>query len=544
LPPRLAMPDLVVRNARVYTLDRAVPWAEAVAVRDGRISWVGADGDAGDLVRPGTEVIDAGGRLVLPGFIDSHNHVRLGSDDDCVQLAGADSLAEVRSRIAAWLAEHPDTEWVEGEGLDYPALRPGRDDLEGVAGGRPVFLFDYTGHGVWVNQAAMQRLGIGPGVDWVPFGVVDKDPGSGEPTGFLSGYAIMGLAGDGHQALARHLPWASDERRYRRLRHSLDTAIRCGITTVVEPQSGLDDLLLYQRARDEGVLACRLIAALFLPPGADLGLLGEFEAARRRYDDDRLRVAPVKLYADDVMEQHTAALFEPYADMPGTRGRTFYDPPVFAGLVTELDARRFQVLIHAVGDRGVHVALDAVAHARQVNGPRDARHQLVHIELAAAEDLERFSQLGVVACMQPRHCATDVGGPEWRAAVGPARWPLAWPVRSLHEAGAALAFSSDWNVAEMDPLLEIYTAVTRRDLERGEPFVPEQAIDLATAIAAYTTGGAYANFCEDHRGTVAPGKAADLIALSDNLFELPAEQIKDCRVELTVVDGQICHQLW
>ena len=539
-----AVADLVACNARVYTLDRGAPWAEAVAVRGGRICWVGPDGDARDLVGPGTEVIDAGERLVLPGFIDSHNHVRLGSDADCVQLEGAGSLAEVRSRVAAWLGEHPDAEWVEGEGLDYPALRPGRGDLEGSVQGRPVFMFDYTGHGVWMNQRAMQRLGIGPGVDQVPFGVVEKDPGSGEPTGFLSGYAIMGLAGEGHQALARHLPWGSDQRRYRRLRHSLDNAIRCGITTVVEPQSGLDDLPLYRRAQEDGVLACRLIAALFHPPGADLGLLDEFEAARRHYDDDRLRIAPVKLYIDDVMEQHTAALLEPYTDAPSTRGGLFYDPQAFADLVTELDARRFQVLIHAVGDRGVHVALDAIAYARQANGPRDSRHQLVHVELADAQDLDRFRQLGVVACMQPRHCAADVGGAEWRAAVGPDRWPLAWPVRSLHQAGAALAFSSDWNVAEMDPLIEIYTALTRQDLEGGEPFVPEQAIDLATAISAYTIGGAYANFCEDHRGTLTPGKAADLIALSENLFELPAEHVKDCRVELTMVEGQIRHQDW
>ena len=202
-----------------------------------------------------------------PGFIDSHNHVRLGSDADCVQLAGAGSLEEVRARIAAWLAEHRDAGWVEGEGLDYPALRPAPADLDGVTEGRPVFLFDYSGHGAWVNRAAMRRLGIGPEVDRVPFGIVEKDPGSGEPTGFVSGFAIMGLAGEGHQALAGHLPWASGPRRYRRLSHSLHEAIRCGITTVVEPQSGLDDLPLYQRARDEGALACRLIAALFHSSG-------------------------------------------------------------------------------------------------------------------------------------------------------------------------------------------------------------------------------------------------------------------------------------
>ena len=163
------------------------------------------------------------------------------------------------------------------------------------------------------------------------------------------------------------------------------------------------------------MLACRLIVALFHPPGASLDSLEEFEAARRRYDDDRLRVAPVKLYIDDLMEHHTAALFEPYADEPATRGGTFYDPQAFAELVCELDARHFQVLIHAIGDRGVHVALDAIARARQVNGPRDARHQLVHVELVAPGDLQRFRQLGVVACMQPRHLAADVGGSsQWR----------------------------------------------------------------------------------------------------------------------------------
>jgi predicted amidohydrolase YtcJ len=251
----------------VYTVERSVPWAEAVAVSGGRITWVGADADAGDLVGGGTEVIDAEGRLVLPGFIDSHNHVG-STDADSVQLAGAGSLEEVRARIAAWLGDHRGAEWVEGEGLDYPALRPASADLDGVTQGRPAFLFDYSGHGAWVNRTAMRQLGIGREADRMPYGIVEKDPVSGEPTGFLSSFAIMGLAGEGHRVLAGHLPWGRDQRRYRRLRHSLQEAIRCGITTLVEPQSGLDDLPLYQRAREDGTLACRLIAALFHSPAA------------------------------------------------------------------------------------------------------------------------------------------------------------------------------------------------------------------------------------------------------------------------------------
>jgi predicted amidohydrolase YtcJ len=532
----------VVRNARVWTAEPSLPWAGALAVTGGRVAWVGPDAGAADWQGPATEVVDAGGRLVLPGFIDSHNHVRLGSDADAVQLAGAETLEQVGERVAGWLRAHPGAEWVEGEGLNYPALGPDAAGLEGLVQGRPAFLFDYSGHGAWASRTALARMGIDRDTDRVPFGVVDKDPATGEPTGFLSEFATMARAGAGHRALAALLPWGSQERQYRRLRHSLDLAIECGITTVVEPQSGLDNLPLFQRAREDGALRPRLVVALFHPPGAGRDQLAAFEEARRRHDDDRLRVGPVKLYADDVVEQHSAALFEPYADAPGTCGGTFYEPGELADLLVELDARRFQVLIHAIGDRGVHQALDAIQRARQVNGPRDARHQLVHVELLAPADLPRFRELGVVACMQPRHCAADVGGGEWRAAVGPARWPLAWPFRSLQQAGAALAFSSDWNVAEMDPLLGIYSALTRRDLAGGEPFVPEQTIDLEPALAAYTTGGAYANFCEHHRGSLAPGKAADLVALSGNLFELSPEQIRDCRVELTMVAGQVHHR--
>ncbi|HEU5420206.1 MAG TPA: amidohydrolase [Streptosporangiaceae bacterium] len=542
--------DLVIRNARVYTLSPAQPWAGAVACRGGQIAWTGPDRGTGHeeaadwaaaARQAGGEVINAGGRVVLPGFIDSHNHVRLGSDTDCAQLTGARSVAELQARITDWLTAHPGADWIEGEGLDYPALRPGPDSLDGAAGGRPVFLFDYSGHAVWVNRAAMQRLGVGAGTGRLPFGVVERDA-RGEPTGLLTSFATLGLAGDGHQALAAVLPWGSPDRRYQRLQRSLAMAIRCGITTITEPQSGLDDLPLYQRAQDDGSLRGRLIAALFHPPGASRDLLDRFDAARRRYAGDRLRVAPVKLYIDDVIERHTAALFEPYADAPHTSGDTFYDPDEFADLVGELDARRFQVLIHAIGDRGVHIALNALEHARRVNGPRDSRHQLVHIELLASRDLHRFAKLGVIACMQPRHCAADVGGPEWRAAVGERRWPRAWPVASLHQAGAPLAFSSDWNVAEMDPLTGIYTALTRRDLAGGEPFAPAQTIGLQVAIAAYTAGSAYASFRERDLGRITPGRAADLIAVSPDPFGMAPEQIRDCHVDLTIAAGQVCHR--
>lgn len=546
-PPPYA--DTVIRNARVHTVDAATPEAEAVAVRGGRIAWVGADARAGRFAGPGTEVIDAGGTSVLPGFVDAHNHVRLGSDSSCVQLAGAGSLAEIGDRVRAWLAAHPDAEWIEAEGFNYAALGGGRTptaaDLDVLTGDRPALVLSYDVHTVWLNTAALTRLGITRHTAELPFGVPEKDSATGEPTGFVTEFAVRGLSREGHRALrALGVPWADPERQYRRLRGSLGMAARYGITTVVEPQNSLDDLALFERARSEGALRSRLIAALFHPRGTTEAELAEFAEAARRFDDDRIRVGPLKLYIDDVVEPRTAALLEPYAGCARHRGETFYPPEEFAALLTRLDAAGFQAFVHATGDRGIRTVLDAVAAARRANGPRDARHQIVHVECLDPADVRRFAELGVVACMQPRHCAPDIAGPgyDWAENIGEGRWSRAWPMRSLHRAGAALAFSSDWNVAEMDPLTGIYTALTRRGLDGGPPWIPEETVDLSTAIRAYTLGSAYANFAEHDRGSLTPGKLADLVLLSDDLFALPPAGVKDARVELTMVGGETVHR--
>ena len=541
--------DTVIRNAHVHTVDPALPTAGALAVTGGLISWVGSDEDAGEHIGTGTDVVDAGGRLVLPGFVDAHNHVRLGSDSACVQLAGARSLAEIGDRIAAWLEEHPEADWIEAEAFNYAAVpgsrMPTAADLDALTGDRPAFVLSYDVHTAWLNTAAMRRLGITRDSRELPFGLVEKDRTTGEPTGFLTQFAVRGLSRDGHRALRElGLPWADPERQYGRLRGSLRMAAELGITTVVEPQNSLDDLALFERALDEGELRSRLIAALFHPRGTTEAELAEFAQAARKYDSDRLRVGPLKLYIDDVVEPRTAALLEPYAGCASHRGDTFYPPAEFADLLVRLDAAGFQTFVHATGDRGIRTVLDAVAAAREANGPRDARHQIVHVECLDPADMPRFAGLGVVACMQPRHCAPDIAGPgyDWAENIGPARWSRAWPMRSLERSGATLAFSSDWNVAEMDPLTGIYTAVTRRGLDGGTPWVPEETVDLATALRAYTLGSAYANFTEHDRGSLTVGKLADLVLLSDDLFALPPEAVKDTRVELSMVGGTVVHK--
>jgi predicted amidohydrolase YtcJ len=530
--------DLLLRNAKVYTVDPARPWAKAVAIDGERIAWVGDDDD----VPEANETIDLGGRLLLPGFVDAHNHVRLGSDEEAVILRHASTLQEVRDALDAYADAHPGNEWIVGEEWMYDAAPEGRapraEDLDGVAGGRPVLVFSYDVHNVWLNGEAMRCFGLSREAPEVPFGHPETHP-DGTPTGYLHDFAVMGLSRAGHAMLTEHVrPNFAPESQYRRLLSSLDMAIGFGITTVVEPQNSVDDLALFQRARDDGRLRSRLIAALFHPRGTTSEELDEFEEARRRFDDDRFRVAPVKLYIDDVLEPHTAALLEPYADAPSASGDTFYPPEEFARVVTELEHRGFQTFTHATGDRGIRTALDAIEAARKANGSGDRRHQLVHVELVHPDDLGRFAELGVVACMQPRHAAPDIVD-VWRAAVGTDRASKPFPWRSLRDEGAPLAFSSDWNVAEMDPLVGIYSAMTRADLHGKHAWAQQETVDLPTAIRAYTMGSAYANFAERDRGSVAAGKYADLVVLSENLFEAEPEAFLGISPVLVMTGGEV-----
>ena len=249
-------------------------------------------------------------------------------------------------------------------------------------------------------------------------------------------------------------------------------------------------------------------------------------------------------YIDDVVEPRTAALLEPYTGCGTHRGETFYPAEEFAELLAGLDARGFQCFVHATGDRGIRTVLDAVEHARTVNGPREARHQVVHVECLDPADVPRFAELGVVACMQPRHCAPEIAGPgqDWAENVGEDRWHKAWPMRSLHEAGAVLAFSSDWNVAEMDPMVGIYTAVTRRPLDGGDPWQPAETVDVRTGVYGYTMGSAHANFLEAERGSLTVGKAADFVVLSRDILAIAAERIPGTVAETVVVAGEVVHR--
>ncbi len=524
----------------------AVPAREALAIEGDRITWIGDDEDAREHIAAATEVIDARGATVLPGFIDAHNHVRLGANPAAVALAGASSLEEIHERIRDHLDAHPETTWVEGEGWNYAAIpggSPTASMLEGVTGGRPAFLFSYDVHTVWLNREAMAAFGIARGMDpHLPWGTVEIDGSSGEPTGYVHDFAVLGISEEGQRALLPRVPGYGPDAQYARLVESLDMATSFGITTIVEPQNGLDDLALFARAREDGTLRSRLIAAMLCLPGTTSERLDALEEARARFADDRFRVSAIKLYIDDVVEPHTAAMLAPYANRPETSGSTFWDPEEFGAFVVELERRGWQTFTHATGDRGVRTVLDAVARARAENGPADARHQIVHVECVHPDDLPRFGELGVVACMQPRHCAPDIVA-EWRANVGPERERSAWPFRSIAAHGGVLAFSSDWNVAEMDPMYWLYTAITRAAPDGSGAWNLHEAVDLETAIRASTWGSAYANRVEDRRGFLAPGADADVVVLSRDLETLAdPRELLGIEAVATVVAGHVAHR--
>jgi predicted amidohydrolase YtcJ len=540
--PKVAA-DLVIRHANIHTMDDTMPRASAIAVQGDKILWVGEDAYATQFIGEKTRVVDAAGRLLLPGFIDSHFHLALGNDPNVARITG-NSLKEIQDQVRAYAKKRPDLKWIEMDGWNYSAFPDGTlptaADLRGLTGGRPAFLVAYDYHTIWMNKEALRAFAITRRTKSVSFAEdLQRDKKTGEPTGILVGFGSTGISAQAEVDLRKHLPSHSDKGAPDRVVQLMQQAAQAGITTIIEPQTYLETVALYAQLEKEGRLPQRLQIALFHRRGTTDAELDKFEAARKQYASDWFRVAAVKLYIDDVIEPHTAAMLAPYADRPDTSGKLDYPPDEFNDVVARLDKRGFQIFIHAIGDRGIRTALDAYDNARKLNGIRDSRHEIVHVECLSEPDIPRFHSLGVTACMQPRHCAPDITG-QWAKAVGPQRWKYAWAFRSLKDSGALLAFSSDWNVAEMEPPIGIYTALTRKGLD-GKPdggWIPEQTVDIETAVEGYTIHGAYANFLEGNRGSLIPGKYADLVMLSDDLFTIPPDKIKDAKAVWTVVGGK------
>jgi hypothetical protein len=548
-PERLPPAELVLLGGAVYTVDAARSWARAVAIRGGRIAYVGDDPGARRHIGEGTEVVDLAGRMLLPGFQDAHVHpVAAGVIQRQCALFDLASVAALVERVERCARERPDSTWIVGGGwlVDNfaPSGLPDKRLLDAAVPDRPVALGSSDGHSLWVNSRALERAGITAATPDPEGGRIDRYPGSREPSGSLQEEAM--------ELVLRHAPPPTPAELEAGLRDAVAHLNGFGITAVqdalvkLEAGDAYASLAAYRALDDAGELSLRVVAALFLDPHAPIDAqLERLVAARAEHSRGNLRATAVKIWEDGVLETHTAALLEPYLNRAdGYRGLLLHAPDRLREAVTRLDAAGFQVHFHAIGDAAVRAALDAVAAARAANGARDARHHIAHLELLDPADLPRLRELGVVANFQPLWAIQDRYITELTLPrIGAARGRWLYPIGSVARSGAALAFGSDWSVSSANPLLGIEAAVTRLGPqgETTEPLTPAEAIGLAEAIAAYTIGSAYVNSLEAETGSIEVGKRADLVVLERNLFAIPPAEISETEVAATLFSGRVVH---
>jgi predicted amidohydrolase YtcJ len=534
--------DLLIVGAPVYTADPARPWADAVAVRAGRVAAAGPERDLAELRGPSTRVLRLDGGLVLPGFQDAHVHTAAGG----LELAQCD-LHEVEpaayaATVARYAADHPGDPWVLGGGWVMDAFGTGgphRSALDAVVADRPVLLESTDGHSAWVNGLALELAGITRATPDPPRGRIERDA-AGEPTGALH-EAAMALVGD----LAPEPGQAEWEAAIERGQAHLH---RLGITAWQDAAVEPDMLAAYRAVAERGRLTGRAVAALRWEVEAGGAQLADLVERRRTGTVGRLRASAVKIFSDGVFENRTAAMLEPYLDADGrptgNLGIGMLAADELARVVTALDAEAFDVHVHAIGDRAVRDALDAFQAAAAANGRRDARHQIAHLQFVHPDDRPRFRRLGVVANAQPFWSCLDGYMRELTLPfLAPERAGWQYPWASLRRAGAVLAFGSDWTVSTANPLEEIEVAVRRVDPgdPDGEPFLPDERVDLPAALDAFTSGSAYALRLEAETGSVTPGKLADLAVLDRDPFDPAAGPIAGARVLATLVEGEPVH---
>ncbi|MGW1273300.1 amidohydrolase [Streptomyces sp. NPDC002491] len=537
--------DLVLTGGPVHTVDPARSRATAVAVHAGRITAVGHD-EVHALIGPDTEVVDLAGRLLLPGFQDAHVHPQgAGLELGLCHLADTVDPAEYLRRIRAYADDRPDAEWVTGGGWSleaFPGGAPTAAALDAIVPDRPVFLPNRDHHGAWVNTRALELAGIDARTPDPADGRIERDA-DGNPTGMLQEGAV--------HLVGRLVPAPTTEARLAALLRAQAVLHSHGVTAWQDAIVGAyanmpDPAPSYRAAQEQGLLTARVVGALWWDRERGAEQIPELMAQREESSVGRFRAGTVKIMQDGIAENHTAAMLDPYLTgcgcASGASGISFVEPGELKKYVTELDALGFQVHFHALGDRAVREALDAVEAARDANGHRDTRHHLAHLQVVHPDDVRRFRRLGATANLQMLWAAHEPQMDELTLPfLGPERGARQYPFGDLLRAGATLAAGSDWPVSSPDPLQAIHVAVNRRvpDAPRDTPaFLPGQRLDLGAALAAYTAGSAYVNGLDDLTGSIAVGKAADLVVLDRDPFTGAPEEIAATRALQTFVDGE------
>jgi predicted amidohydrolase YtcJ len=535
-----ASATLVLTGGRVWTGDAGHPWARAIAASPAGILAVGDDAEALAFAGPGARRIPLEGRFVMPGINDAHLHFIRGSVRlTQLDLNGASSLEEIQRRLARYAEENPATPghpWIQGYGWQYTVMPggrlPTREDLDSVVADRPVYLVAYDGHTGWANGAALALAHVDAKTTYSGWGEIVHDA-RGEPTGVLKEQA--------QSVVTSALPPLSHDEQRAALRRAIARAASLGITSIQNAHGTPEDVDLFREAAAAGELTLRVGVAQTLRPPVPPERIEAIRDLAEKNASGLVRVRAVKIVVDGVIEAHTAAMLAPYADEPGTSGLPAWTPADLDATVARADRAGLQVYIHAIGDGGVRMSLDAYEKARRANQRPDSRFRIEHLETIDPADVPRFAALGVLASMMPIHADPDTIA-VWARAIGPERASRAFAWRLMERAGARLVFSSDWpSTLTLDPWRGLHCAVNRTT-DDGRPaggWLREHAISVESALRAYTSGGAYAEFEETRKGTLERGKLADLVVLNADPFAIEPARLHTLRPVLTVFDGRV-----
>lgn len=528
------MADLVLVNGQVWTVDQKKPEVSALAISQNKILAVGQNSEIKKVIGPATKVIDLKGAFVLPGFIDAHTHFLNGGFAlKAVKLRDCQSREEFVSRLEAKAAELPAGAWIVNGDWDHeqfnPPELPRKEWIDAATPNHPVCVNRFDGHMVLVNSLALKLAGIGKETVSPPGGEIVKDPQTGEPTGILKDAAC--------DLVYAIIPEPSNEEKLAAVRAAMREAAVHGVTSIHD-MSDLSSFEVYDQLRQQNELTARLYVY------DQISDLDNFLQAKEKVGAGHpfLRLAGLKGFVDGSLGSSTAYFFEPYDDQPGTSGLLashMYPEGIMEKRLLQADRAGCQVAVHAIGDRANAIILDLYQKIFEQTGPRDRRWRVEHAQHLRPEDLTRFGQLGVIASVQPYQAIDDGCWAEKK--IGSERIKTTYAFNSLLKSGATLAFGSDWTVAPLDPLAGIYAAVTRRTLDNRHPegWIPEEKIPVEEAIKGYTINAAYAEFSEKEKGSIEPGKLADLVILDRNILKIKLEDIRSTRVLMTVVDGRI-----
>ena len=528
--------DLIVTNARIWTVDKTRPNAEALAVLGDRIVAVGSAAEVDTWHGPKTKVLDAQGKLLLPGFNDAHVHFVDGGDHlSAVQLKDAATPEEFARKIGERAKATPKGEWVIGGDWDEqkwsPADLPTKELIDPVTPDTPVWVNRYDGHESLANSVALQLAGITAKTADPAGGEIVRDA-QGNPTGVLKDAA--------QDLVNKVMPPMTQVHRMKAIHQALDHAASLGVTSVQDMNPSYDDVRAYAELLEQSTLTVRIYAAPMETGWKDQAKVG----IRRGFGSSLLRMGAVKGYADGSLGSETAYFFDAYTDAPDKHGLLSDEMHPVSAMQQRLrgaDAAGLQICIHAIGDRAISMTLDMFTQIEKANGKRDRRWRIEHSQHMAAKDFVRYARLGVIASVQPYHAIDDGRWAEGR--IGPDRIKRTYAFRTFLENGVRLAFGTDWSVAPLSPMWSVYAAVTRATLDGKNPggWIPEQKLTVAEAVEAYTMGSAYAEFQEKEKGSITPGKLADFVLLSDDIFKIPPASIKNVKVEATYLGGKLVY---